>query len=206
MELQETLKITLVLSMNNTDFHILTVLDTICPVDFRENGQIDSDTLHQHLVSRMPPSSTLFVILDCCHSGSALELPYVYKSDDDGNVNMIDNLRQGVHLMGEASDMMMGGFSFNKLAEAQDLYAGATNFFRSFKHMGEQQAPGLGADEDNAMYEQEHKMVTMFSGCRDDQTSADANIGGMSEGAMSWAFLETMKRIQNPSYLQVSNF
>jgi hypothetical protein len=182
----------------------LTVLDTICPVDFRESGQIDSDTLHQHLVSRMPPQSTLFVILDCCHSGSALELPYIYKSDDDGNVSMFDNLRQGVHLMTEASDLMMGGFSFNKLAEAQDLYAGATSFFRSFKHMGEQQAPGLGADEDNAMYEQEHKMVTMFSGCRDDQTSADANEGGMSQGAMSWAFLETMKRIQNPTYLQAS--
>ena len=106
--------------------------------------------------------------------------------------------------MSEASDLMMGGFSFNKLAEAEDLYAGATNFFRSFKHRGEQQAPGLGADEDNAMYEQEHKMVTMFSGCRDDQTSADANIGGMSEGAMSWAFLQTMKRVQNPNYLQVS--
>lgn len=174
-------------------------------MDFRTNGQIDSDTLHQHLVSRMPPNSTLFVILDCCHSGSALELPYVYKSDDDGNVNMVDNLREGVHLMGEASDLFMGGFSFNKVAEAQDLYAGATNFFRSFKHMGEQQAPGLGADEDNAMYEQEHKMVTMFSGCRDDQTSADANINGMSEGAMSWAFLETMKRGQGASYLQVSD-
>ncbi len=47
-------------------------------------------------------------------------------------------------------------------------------------------------------------MVTTFSGCRDDQTSADANIGGMSEGAMSRAFLETMKRIPNPTYLQVS--
>jgi hypothetical protein len=81
-----------------TGNHPSGILDTICPVDFRRHGQIDSDTLHQHLVSRMPPSSSLFVILDCCHSGSALELPYVYKSDDDGNVSMIDNLRQGVHL------------------------------------------------------------------------------------------------------------
>lgn len=98
----------------------------------------------------------------------------------------------------------MGGFSFNKLAEAEDLYAGATNFFRSFKHRGEQQAPGLGQDANYAEYEREHKMVTMFSGCRDDQTSADATIGGMSEGAMSWAFLQTMKRIPNPTFLQVS--
>ena len=180
------------------------ILDTICPVDFQERGQINSDTLHDHLVSRLPPNSTLFVILDCCHSGSALELPYVYRSDDDGNVSMIDNVKQGMHLLGEANDLIMGGFSFDKLAEAKDMYAGATSFFRSFKHMGEAQQDGLGEDGNYSSYAQEHKMVTMFSGCRDDQTSADANIGGMSEGAMSWAFLETMKKYQNPSYLQVS--
>jgi len=167
-------------------------------------GQMNSDTLHEHLVSRMPPNSTLFVILDCCHSGSALELPFVYRSDDDGNVNLMDNLKQGVHLLAEANDLFRG-FSFNKLDEAADLYAGATSFFRSFKHRGESE-PGLGQDQDYAAYSQEHKMVTMFSGCRDDQTSADANIGGTSEGAMSWAFLETMKKNPNPTYLQVSRF
>jgi hypothetical protein len=179
------------------------ILDTICPVDFREAGQINSDTLHDHLVTRMPPNSTLFVILDCCHSGSALELPFVYRSDDDGNVSVIDNLKMGAHLVGEANDLLMGGFSFNKLAEAQDLYAGATNFFRGFKHMGEAQQAGLGQDDNYGGNAQERKMVTMFSGCRDDQTSADANINGMSEGAMSWAFLEIMKQNPNPSYLNV---
>ena len=53
--------------------------DTIVPVDFEARGQIPSDVLHQHLVSRLHPTSSLFVILDCCHSGSALELPYVCK-------------------------------------------------------------------------------------------------------------------------------
>ena len=130
-------------------------------------------------------------------------MPFVYRSDDDGNVNLIDNLWQGAHLLGEANDLFLGGFSFNKLAEAQDLYGGATSFFRSFKHMGESQPAGLGEDDDYSAYSQENKMVTMFSGCRDDQTSADASIGGTSEGAMSWAFLETMKQIPNPSYLQV---
>lgn len=152
----------------------------------------------------MPPNSTLFAILDCCHSGSALELPYVYKTDDEGNVSLLDNIKEGMHLMSEASDLLRGGFSFNKFAEAQDLYAGATSFFRSFKHMGEEQEAGLGEDENSYMYQQEHKMVTMFSGCRDDQTSADANIGGVNEGAMSWAFLQVMKRFPNPTYLQAS--
>jgi hypothetical protein len=184
-----------------TGNHPSGVLDTICPVDFRDQGQINSDLLHKHLVSRLPPGSSLFVILDCCHSGSALELPLVYRSDDDGNVNLLDNIKQGVHLMSEANDLVTGG-SFN-IGEAQDLYAGATSFFRSFKHMGEPQDPGLAQDDNYGVNAGEQKMVTMFSGCRDDQTSADANIQGTSEGAMSWAFLETMNRIPNPTYLQV---
>jgi hypothetical protein len=186
-----------------TGNHPSGVLDTICPVDFQTGGQIDSDTLHEHLVSRLPPNSTLFVILDCCHSGSALELPFVYRSDDDGNVNLMDNVKQGIQLLGEANDLVFGGFSFNKLAEAQDLYGGATSFFRSFKHMGESQPSCLDEDNDYSAYSREHKTVTMFSGCRDDQTSADASINGTSEGAMSWAFLETMKQNPNPTYLDV---
>ncbi|KAI4851298.1 hypothetical protein E4T44_02216 [Aureobasidium sp. EXF-8845] len=40
----------------------------------------------------------------------------------------------------------------------------------------------------------------MFSGCRDEETSADAQINGVSEGAMSWAFLEAMKSHGDPTY------
>lgn len=183
------------------------LLDTICPVDFEQHGQIDSDTLHKHLVSRMHPSNSLFVILDCCHSGSALELPFTYHSDEDGNVSMIDNVREAAKLMEEGTDLLMGGFSFNKLAEAKDLYAGATSFFRSMKHMGDQQPAGLGGDQGfQQEYQGENRLVTMFSGCRDEQTSADAKIGGVPEGAMSWAFLETMKQTHaRTSYVQVSD-
>jgi len=38
----------------------------------------------------MPPDAQLHAIFDCCHSGSAMELPYVYRTDADGNVNMVD--------------------------------------------------------------------------------------------------------------------
>jgi len=180
------------------------LLDTICPVDFQERGQIDSDTLHHHLVSKLPPNSSLFVILDCCHSGSALELPFVYHSDDDGNVSMMNNVKQGMHLLAEGADLMNGGFSAYKLAEAKDLYAGATSFFRSFKHMGHKEPEGLGQEDGfGQQYSGENKQVSMFSGCRDEETSADAKINGVNEGAMTWAFLETMKRTGGkPTYMQ----
>jgi hypothetical protein len=70
--------------------------------------------------------------------------------------------------------------------------------------MGEQQEEGLQDGDFAYQYGSEHKVVTMFSGCRDDQTSADARIQGRSSGAMTWAFLETMKRVPRPTYVQVS--
>jgi len=36
--------------------------------------------------------------------------------------------------------------------------------------------------------------VIQFSGCRDEQTSADARIGGEATGAMSWAFREAFQK------------
>jgi metacaspase-1 len=178
--------------------------DTIVPVDFEKNGQIDSDKLHRTLVSELPANSTLFVIFDCCHSGSAIELPFVYRSDADGNVSMMDNVKTGVGLLQEASSLLHGGFTMDKVTKARELFAGANTFFKQLNHSGEQQEEGVGEEHFVEDWKSEHKFVTMFSGCRDDQTSADATIGGASVGAMSWAFLETMKKNPNPTYLNVS--
>jgi metacaspase-1 len=70
----------------------------------------------------------------------------------------------------------------DKLRAAQDLYAGANSFFRGLQHMGEQQQEGLTDAEGNHYRGEEPKRVIMYSGCRDDQTSADASIGGNHVG------------------------
>jgi len=175
--------------------------DTIVPIDFESKGQIDSDKLHRTLVSALPANSTLFVIFDCCHSGSAIELPFVYRSDADGHVTMLDNVKTGMGLLQEANSLIHGGFTMDKVAQAKELFAGASVFFKQMQHADDQQEEGVGEEHFVEDWKSEHKFVTMFSGCRDDQTSADASIQGNSVGAMSWAFLETMKRNQTPTYL-----
>ena len=181
--------------------------DTIVPVDFEQNGQITSDTLHRRLVSRLPPSSSLFIVFDCCHSGSAVELPFVYRTDEDGNVNLVDSVKKGISLIRAANDLIQGGFSVNKAQDAQQLLAGAKSFFKGLTHRNDE-GEGLQHDDDyQEDWANEGKSVFMFSGCRDDQTSADANIAGANVGAMSWALLETMHRNSNNpnlSYVQVS--
>jgi hypothetical protein len=180
--------------------------DTIVPVDFEQKGQLTSDTLHRHLVSKLPPSSSLFIVFDCCHSGSAVELPFVYRTDEDGNVGLIDNVKKGFGLVMAANNLIQGGFSANKMQDAQQLLAGAKSFFRGLSHRDDQ-GEGLQHDDDyQEDWVNERKSVFMFSGCRDDQTSADANIAGANVGAMSWALLETMHRYGNDpnlSYVQV---
>lgn len=133
-----------------------------------------------------------------------IELPFVYRSDADGNVSLVDNVKTGVHLLQEANLLIHGGFTMDKVSQAKELLAGANTFFRQLQHRGEQEEEGVGEEHFVEDWKSEHKFVTMFSGCRDDQTSADANISGASVGAMSWAFLEAMKRDPAPTYLNVS--
>ena len=76
--------------------------------------------------------------------------------------------------------MITGEFSLDREARARDLYAGATSFLRSLRH--NRQLTGVVADDFAHEWEYERKTVTMFSGCRDEETSADAQINGVSEG------------------------
>jgi len=188
------------------DFRSTGYDDTIVPADFERSGQIPSGILHRLLVSRLPPNSTLFVIFDCCHSGSALELPFVYRADEHGNVSKMDNLRAGLRLVGAANHLIQGGFTIDKVGEVKSLLAGATDFFKGLTHQEPKTDQwGLGVSDTVEEYQIEGpRNVWMYSGCRDDQTSADANIAGSHVGAMSWAFLECMKMYgPNQSYIQV---
>ena len=42
-----------------------------------------------------------------------------------------------------------------------------------------------------------------LSGCRDDQTSADANIAGEATGAMSWALIKVLSAHKDITYTQM---
>ena len=181
--------------------------DTIVPVDYESKGQIPSGDLHKTLVSNLHEGSSLFCIFDCCHSGSAIELPFIYRSDEDGNVSMMDNLKEGMRLVGAANNLIRGGISMNSMGQAKELLGGATSFFKGIGNSmgGDDDDEGLAEQDFADQYDHEKDVnVVMFSGCRDDQTSADAQIGGEHVGAMSYAFLTTMKENgPKQSYLEV---
>jgi metacaspase-1 len=88
------------------------------------------------------------------------------------------SLKQGIRLATGAATLLQGGFTMQKVRDAQQLFAGAKSFFRSMQHMGEEHQEGLDSSGRPNDYSYEWKRVFMYSGCRDDQTSADATISG----------------------------
>lgn len=101
--------------------------EAIVPLDFQTVGMLDDDTLNE-IVSHMVDTCQLTCIMDCCHSGTILDLKYRY--------NM------------------------------------AQNYVESTKNLSAK--------------------IMMLSGCRDDQTSADAYISNRWSGALTQAFLRAM--------------
>jgi metacaspase-1 len=57
--------------------------ETLVPVDYNTKGQIRDDDLFDLLVNRVPAECNLTVVMDCCHSGSILDLPYTLKVDSN---------------------------------------------------------------------------------------------------------------------------
>lgn len=52
--------------------------ETILPVDFKTHGQITDDEIWDTLVFPLPEGVKLIAVMDCCHSGTGLDLPYDY--------------------------------------------------------------------------------------------------------------------------------
>jgi len=77
---------------------------TIYPVDHQRAGVIIDDMMHDIMVKPLPAGCRLTAIMDCCHSGSALDLPFTYSTTGQLKEN---NVLQGV-----GSGIMGAGMSY----------------------------------------------------------------------------------------------
>lgn len=51
--------------------------ETLCPVDFETAGKIVDDEINATIVRPLPKGAVLHAIIDACHSGTVLDLPFV---------------------------------------------------------------------------------------------------------------------------------
>jgi len=108
--------------------------ETILPCDFKRSGQITDDVLFELVVKPLPEGVKLTSVMDCCHSGTGLDLPFSFDRQRGWRCDDVP-----FHTRGD---------------------------------------------------------VQMFSGCEDDQTSADTVQNFQAGGAMTNAFLKTLR--ENP--------
>ncbi|KAL3916473.1 MAG: hypothetical protein SGARI_007950 [Bacillariaceae sp.] len=57
--------------------------ETLVPVDYKTSGQIRDDALYDCLVAPMKAGVFATFIMDCCHSGSVLDLPFAFAADGE---------------------------------------------------------------------------------------------------------------------------
>eukprot|EP00804_Cyclotella_cryptica_P002377 CCRYP_004084-RA/>CCRYP_004084-RA protein AED:0.01 eAED:0.01 QI:561/1/1/1/1/1/2/338/212 len=97
--------------------------ETLIPVDFQRAGQIRDDDLLKHLVKPMREGVTMTCLMDCCHSGTVLDLPYRFIADGD-HVEMERN--EGFNMedwMGVAADVLRAGAAAYVAGEAAEAMA-----------------------------------------------------------------------------------
>ncbi|CAK7902869.1 metacaspase-1 [[Candida] anglica] len=163
--------------------------EVIYPLDFKVNGHIVDDDMHDIMVRSLPPGCRLTALYDSCHSGTALDLPYVYSTK--GIIKEPNLLK----------DAGMGAFDAFMSYERGNIGGAIGALSGVFKKV-----TSGGADRDQVINMKASPAdVISISGCKDDQTSADAQEGGQSTGAMSWSFIKTLTEMPNQSYLSLLN-
>ncbi|KAF8250126.1 hypothetical protein K440DRAFT_619559 [Wilcoxina mikolae CBS 423.85] len=163
--------------------------ETIYPSDFRFTGHIVDDEMHRIMVQPLKPGVRLTAIFDSCHSGSALDLPYLYSTSGK---------QKEPNLAKEAG---LGLFGALQAYSKGDLGAVASSAFGIAKRL----TTGRNAEEKAMRTKTSPADVIQWSGSKDSQTSADATEGGQATGAMSYAFIKALSKNPQQSYAQLLN-
>jgi len=57
--------------------------ETMIPVDFATAGQILDDDILARVIKPLPAGVTMFSVMDCCHSGTIMDLPFTVAVDEN---------------------------------------------------------------------------------------------------------------------------
>ncbi|KZP21196.1 peptidase C14 [Athelia psychrophila] len=164
--------------------------EVIYPLDFETAGHIVDDLMHDIMVRPLPPGCRMTAIFDSCHSGTALDLPYVYSTE--GKI-------KEPNLAAEAGQGLMSAVSSYARGDMGGVFSSVSGLFKVAT--GNQKS----AEAQSRRTKTSPADVISLSGCKDSQTSADANEAGKATGAMSYAFISALSQNPQQSYTQLLN-
>ncbi|KAH8199106.1 hypothetical protein TruAng_006742 [Truncatella angustata] len=129
--------------------------EVIYPVDFRAVGHITDDEMHRIMVKPLPGGVRLTAIFDSCHSGTALDLPYIYSTQ---------GMLKEPNLAKEAGQGLLGVISSYSQGDIAGVAKNVMGFFKKATN-------GESAHNRTMATKTSAADVIMLSGSRDDQTS-----------------------------------
>ncbi|KAI9057303.1 hypothetical protein FKP32DRAFT_1584268 [Trametes sanguinea] len=162
--------------------------EVIYPVDFQQAGHIVDDIMHDIMVKPLPPGCRLTAIFDSCHSGSALDLPYIYSTE--GKI-------KEPNLAAEAGQGLLSAVTSYARGDMGGVFSSVSGLLKTATGGGQR------ADKISKATKTSPADVISFSGCKDSQTSADTFEAGQSTGAMSYAFTTCLRQNRQQSYQQL---
>jgi len=164
--------------------------ETIYPVDFKQNGHIVDDIMHDIMVKPLPAGCRLTAIFDSCHSGSALDLPYIYSTE--GKV-------KEPNLAAEAGQGLLSAVTSYARGDMGSVFSSVSGLIKTASGANSRAETKARATKTSPAD------VISWSGCKDSQTSADTFEAGQSTGAMSFAFINALSQNKEQSYQQLLN-
>ena len=84
--------------------------EALCPLDYPKVGVIRDDDVLEVLVAPLPKGVTLTCVFDCCHSGTILDLPYVFLADGMQEQIQADPDFDFGHMLGMVNSFAEAGF------------------------------------------------------------------------------------------------
>lgn len=162
--------------------------EAICPLDFETAGLLSDDEMHDILVTPLRQGVRLTALFDSCHSGTALDLPYMYSTK---------GLLKEPNFLKNAGEDLMSTFNAYTKGDQRAMVKGLKGLFNTVVNKDKTQQANDYAKKNKTSPAD----VISLSGCKDDQTSADAKEQGQSTGAMSYAFIKVLANNPDQSYL-----
>ncbi|CAE6430364.1 unnamed protein product [Rhizoctonia solani] len=164
--------------------------EVIYPMDFEHAGHIVDDDMHAIMVRPLPAGCRLTAVFDSCHSATALDLPYIYSTEG--------KIKEPNLLADAGQDILSAGISYAR-GDMGGVFKGIGSLIKTAT--GSQKK----AEEYARLTRTSPADAISWSGCKDSQTSADTFEAGEATGAMSYAFMQTLREKPQQTYQELLN-
>ncbi|KAF5733345.1 metacaspase-1-like isoform X1 [Tripterygium wilfordii] len=140
--------------------------ETLCPLDFENEGMIIDDEINQTIVRPLPHGATLHAIIDACHSGTVLDLPFVCRMNREGQYTWEDQRSISGIYKGTS-----GGLAFSFSACDDNQITIDTNSFSGTAMTGSMTYSFIHAVQSQPGLTYGHLVNSMRSAIRDGKTT-----------------------------------